>query len=151
MLQKNQQMKLYKYIYILLLLLTKMRRGKKFEHQWSNSTHAHSQRSDPILYLRILLEMLQFIGIPTILPTKQVLALHIMMTHVVTLGLVCLAWLIGPLGWSNIDMDRRLWVISVNDGLDSGSGDQHSSISFLQSLSQRSGIGGRRVFFTIPL
>lgn len=47
-------------------------------------------------------------------------------------------------------MDRNLLVISVNDGRRSGSGDQHSSISFLHSGSQRSGIVGLSVFFTIP-
>ena len=136
LLQKNKQMKIY--------LFTKVRRGKKFGHQWSNSTHGYLQRSDP-LPQRVLSEILRFTGVPT---NKR--CLPIMMTHAVTLGLVCLAWLLGPLGWSNIDMDRSLFVISVNDGLDSGSGDQHSSISFLHSGSQRSGIGGRRVFFTIP-
>jgi len=47
-------------------------------------------------------------------------------------------------------MDLNLLVISVNDGRLSGSGDQHSSISFLHPESHRSGTGGLRVFFTIP-
>lgn len=47
-------------------------------------------------------------------------------------------------------MARSLFVISVNDGLASGSGDQHSSMSFPQSGSQRCGTGGLSVLFTIP-
>lgn len=53
-------------------------------------------------------------------------------------------------GWSACDMTRSLFVISVNDGLASGSGDQHSSISFPHSGSQRCGTGGLSVLFTIP-
>lgn len=49
-----------------------------------------------------------------------------------------------------MDIVRSLLVISVNDGRISGSGDQQCSISFLHSGSQRSGTGGRSVFFTIP-
>lgn len=47
-------------------------------------------------------------------------------------------------------MTRSLFVISVNDGLAEGSKDQHSSINFFHSESQRSGIGGLRVLLTIP-
>lgn len=47
-------------------------------------------------------------------------------------------------------MLRSLFVISVNDGLAAGSGDQQSSISFFHSASQRFGIGGLRVLLTIP-
>ena len=52
--------------------------------------------------------------------------------------------------WSATDMLRSLFVISVNDGLAAGSGDQQSSISFFHSVSQRFGIGGLRVLLTIP-
>lgn len=38
----------------------------------------------------------------------------------------------------------------MNEGRASGSVDQHCSINFLHSGSQRSGTGGRRVFFKIP-
>ena len=70
--------------------------------------------------------------------------------HVVALGFIYLGWLFSPFAWSAKDIDRNLFVISVNDGLVSGSGDQHCSINFLQLGSQHSGIAGRRVFFTIP-
>ena len=53
-------------------------------------------------------------------------------------------------GCSAFDMIRSLFVICVNDGLAAGSGDQHSSINFLHSGSQRSGMLGLRVLFTIP-
>lgn len=53
-------------------------------------------------------------------------------------------------GWSACDIARSLFVISVNDGLASESGDQHSSISFPHSGSQRCGTGGLSVLFTIP-
>jgi hypothetical protein len=47
-------------------------------------------------------------------------------------------------------MARNLSVASVNEGRTSGLADQHSSISLRQSGSQFSGIGGRRVLFTMP-
>lgn len=53
-------------------------------------------------------------------------------------------------GWIAFDITRNLFVISVNEGLASGSCDQHSSINFLHSGSHRSGIGGLSVFVTIP-
>lgn len=49
-----------------------------------------------------------------------------------------------------IDISRSLFVTSVNDGRDAGSADQHSSINFFHSESQRFGIGGLSVLFTIP-
>lgn len=49
-----------------------------------------------------------------------------------------------------VDISRSLFVISVNDGLAAGSGDQHTSINFFHSESQRFGIGGLSVLFTIP-
>lgn len=47
-------------------------------------------------------------------------------------------------------MSRSLFVISVNDGRAAGSADQQSSISFFHSESQRFGMGGLSVLFTIP-
>jgi hypothetical protein len=47
-------------------------------------------------------------------------------------------------------MLRSLFVISVNDGLASGSEAQHSSINFLHPVSQCSGTGGLSVLLTIP-
>lgn len=52
--------------------------------------------------------------------------------------------------WIAFDIMRSLFVISVNDGLPSGWGHQHSSINFLHSGSQRFGIRGLSVLFTIP-
>lgn len=49
-----------------------------------------------------------------------------------------------------LDMSLNRSVISVNEGLWEGSWVQQSSISFLHSASQRSGMGGLRVLFTIP-
>ncbi|KAJ4846800.1 hypothetical protein Tsubulata_037757 [Turnera subulata] len=43
-------------------------------------------------------------------------------------------------GWTAMDKARSLFLISVKDGLDSGSKDQHSSINFLHSGSQFAGI-----------
>jgi len=64
-------------------------------------------------------------------------------------GLHLFAWLCR-FGWSAVDITRSLFVISVNDGLASGSNAQHSSISFLHPASQFSGIRGLRVLLTIP-
>lgn len=57
---------------------------------------------------------------------------------------------LGRFFWSAVDISRSLCVISVNDGRSAGSGDQHSSINFFHSESQRFGIGGLSVLFTIP-
>jgi hypothetical protein len=54
------------------------------------------------------------------------------------------------LGWSTGGMARNLSVTSVNEGRASGLADQHCSISFRQSGSQFSGIGGRSVLLTMP-
>jgi hypothetical protein len=45
---------------------------------------------------------------------------------------------------------RNSFAISVKFGLSDGSADQHLSINDLQSGSQVSGTGGRKVLLTIP-
>lgn len=71
-------------------------------------------------------------------------------------GMLSFGWslrgslLCAPFDWRATDIERSLFVISVNEGRASGSRDQHCSISFLHSGSQCLGMGGLRVFFTIP-
>lgn len=85
------------------------------------------------------------------IPEEQNRCIYTLLIHEEILGFTCLVTgLLYPFDWSAIDIERNLLVISVNDGRVSGSGDQQCSIRFLQSGSQCPGIGGRRLFFTIP-
>ena len=60
------------------------------------------------------------------------------------------SYLVCPLDGRALDIDRSRLVTSENEGRAPGSVDQHCSINFLHSGSQRSGTGGLRVSFRIP-
>lgn len=59
--------------------------------------------------------------------------------------------LLCPLVWpAAVDITRNRPAISVKDGLTAGLGAQHCSINLFQSGSQKFGMAGLKVLFTIP-